>query len=83
VFRDPLYIGRRGRPPLIVWDDLQIVQMLKQGVGRRLRSVTRRLAYGSLEQAKEVVQRTQVELSRINTAYIERLNQRYAPGYRP
>jgi transposase-like protein len=74
VFRDPLYTGRRGRPPLIVWDDLQIVQVVKQRVGRRLKSISRRLAYGSLEQAEKVMQRTQVELGRINTAYIERLN---------
>jgi transposase-like protein len=74
VFRDPHYTGRRGRPPLIVWDDLQIVQVVKQRVGRRLLSITRRLAYGGQEQAEEIMHRTQVELGRINTAYIERLN---------
>jgi transposase-like protein len=74
VFRDPLYTGKRGRPRLLVWDDLHIVQVVKQRVGRRLLSISRRLAYGNLARAEEVMQRTQVELGRINTAYIERLN---------
>ena len=74
VFRDPLYTGRRGRPQLIVWDDLHIVQVVKQRVGRRLLSITRRLAHGSLMAAEDVMQRTQVQIGRINTAYIERLN---------
>lgn len=74
VFRDPLHTGKPGRPPLIVWDDLHIVQVVKQRVGRRLISISRRVAHGSLAQAEELMQRTQVELGRINTAYIERLN---------
>jgi transposase-like protein len=74
VFRDPRYTGRRGRPQLIVWDDLHIVQVVKQRVGRRLISISRQLAYGCLAQAEDVMQRTQVQLGRINTAYIERLN---------
>ena len=74
VFRDPLHTGKVGRPRLVVWDDLQIVQVVKQRVGKRLVSITRRLAHGSLVRAEEVMQQTQVELGRINTAYIERLN---------
>jgi transposase-like protein len=74
VFRDPLYTGKPGRPRLLLWDDLHIVQVVKQRVGRRLVSITRRLAHGSMARAEELMQRTQVELGRINTAYIERLN---------
>jgi hypothetical protein len=74
VFRDPLYTGKPGRPPLIVWEDLHIVQVVKQRVGRRLLSITRRLAHGSLRRAEELMQRTQLEIGCINTAYIERLN---------
>jgi transposase-like protein len=74
VFRDPQRTGKRGRPPLVVWDDLHIVQVVKQRVGRRLVSITRRVAHGSLTQAEAIMQATQVELGRINTAYIERLN---------
>jgi transposase-like protein len=74
VFRDPLYSGKRGRPRLVVWEDLHIVQVVKQRVGRRLVSITRTLAYGCMMRAEEVMQQTQVELGRINTAYVERLN---------
>jgi len=74
VFRDPLYTGKRGRPRLLVWENLHVVQVVKQRVGRRLVSITRRLAYGSLTQAEAIMHATQVELGRINTAYIERLN---------
>ena len=74
VFRDPLHTGKRGRPRLIVWEDLHIVQVVKQRAGRRLLSITRRLAHGSLARAEDLMQMTQVAVGRINTAYIERLN---------
>ena len=74
VFRDPLRSGKPGRPRLIVWEDLHIVQVVKQRVGRRLISITRRVAYGCMRRAEDLMQQTQVELGRINTAYIERLN---------
>jgi hypothetical protein len=74
VFRDPLHTGKRGRSRLVVWDDLHIVQVVKHRVGKRLVSITRRLAHGSLAQAEALMQATQVEIGRINTAYIERLN---------
>lgn len=74
VFRDPVHTGKRGRPRLVVWEDLHIVQVVKQRGGRRLLSISRRLAHGSLAKAEAILQATQVELGRINTAYIERLN---------
>ena len=74
VFRDPLHTGKRGRPRLVVWEDLQIVQVVKHRIAKRLVSITRRLAHGSLAQAEALMQATQVEIGRINTAYIERLN---------
>lgn len=74
VFRDRQPTGKRGRPPLVVWADLHIVQVVKQRVGRRLVSITRRLAHGSMTSAEGIMQATQVEVGRINTAYIERLN---------
>ena len=68
VFRDPLRTGRRGHPRLVGWDDLHIVQVVKQRAGKRLTAITRRLAYGSLTRAEAIVQATQVELGRINTS---------------
>jgi hypothetical protein len=69
VFRDPLYTGKAEPPHLLVWEDLHIVQVVKQRVGRRLVSITHRLAYGCMRRAEVVMQQTQVELCRINTAY--------------
>jgi len=74
VFRERQPTGKRGRPPLVVWQELHIVHVVKRRVGRRLVSITRRLAHGSLARAEALLQQTQVELGRINTAYIERLN---------
>jgi len=74
VFRDPVYTGQRGRPRLRVWADLHLVQVVKQRLGRRLVSSTRRLAHGRLAQAEAIMPTTQVGLGCINTAYIERLN---------
>ena len=74
VFRERQPTGKPGRPPLVVWADLHIVQVIKRRVGRRLRSITRRLAQGRLARAEALMQQTQIEIGRINTAYIERLN---------
>jgi transposase-like protein len=74
VFRDPLRTGKRGRPRLVVWADLHIVQVVKQYTGRKLTGVDRRLAYGCMRCAQTIMQATQVTLGVINTAYIERLN---------
>lgn len=74
VFRDPLRTGMRGRPRLVIWADLHIVQVVKQYTGRKLTGVDRRLAYGCMHGAQTIMQTTQVTLGVINTAYIERLN---------
>jgi transposase-like protein len=74
VFRDPQPTGKRGRPPLVVWAELHIVQVVKQYSGRRLSGVQRRLALGCMQAAEAIMQAAQVGLGVINTAYIERLN---------
>ena len=74
VFRDPVRTGQRGRPPLAVWADLHIVQVVKHYRGRRLCGVERRLAHGCMRRAAAIMHATQVGLGVINTAYIERLN---------
>ena len=74
VFRDPLRTNKPGRPRLVVWADVHIVQVVKHRVGRRLLSITRRLAHGWLARAEAIMQETQLDLGCINTAYIERLN---------
>jgi transposase-like protein len=74
VFRDPQRSGKRGRPPLVVWTDLHIVQVVKQYTKRRVTAVQRRLAHGCVQAAEAIMQASQVGLGVINTAYIERLN---------
>jgi transposase-like protein len=74
VFRDPVRTGKRGRPRLVVWPEVHIVQVIKRHAGRRLTAVERRLAHGCRRSAEALMQATQVGLGVINTAYIERLN---------
>ena len=74
VFRDPVRTGKRGRPRLVCWPDLHIVQVIKRHRGRTLTALERRLAHGCLRCAETIMQGTQVGLGVINTAYIERLN---------
>jgi len=66
VFRDPVYTGKR--PRLRVCEDLHIVQIVKQRLGQRLVSISRRLAHGGILQAEELKQRAQVEIGSSNTA---------------
>lgn len=74
VFRDPKPSGKPGRIPLVVWDDLHIVQVVKQYAKGCVVGVQRRLAFGSWRAAEVLVQATQVGLGVFNTAFIERLN---------
>ncbi len=74
VFRDPQRTGKRGRPRLVVWPEVHIVQVIKRHTGRRLTAIERRLAHGCLRCGETIMQASQVGLGVINTAYIERLN---------
>jgi transposase-like protein len=74
VFRTPIRTGRRGRPRLVAWADLHIVQVVKQYTGHRLPAVQGRLADGSMRCAEAILQASQVSMGVINTAYVERLN---------
>lgn len=74
AFFDKFYSGKVGRPPLLPWSDLHIVQVVKQHSGRRLVGVVQRLAHGSLERAYDLIAMSQTGFGKINTAYVERLN---------
>lgn len=58
TFRTPVRTGKPGRPRLVVWADLHLVQVVKQRVGRRLVSISRRLVYGSMARAEAIMQAT-------------------------
>lgn len=74
AFSDKFYSGKPGRPPLIPWPDLHIVQVVKQRQGYQLNKISRRLAHGCLNRVYDLITMSQAGLGQINTAYIERLN---------
>lgn len=74
VFRDPVRTGKRGRPPLKVWDHLHIVQVVKHRAKRRVTEVQRRVVHGCEQAVQTMIATTQGGTGLINTAYVERLN---------
>lgn len=74
AFSDKFYSGKAGRPPLLPWPDLHIVQVVKQRSGYKLSKISRRLAHGCFNRVYDLIAMSQVGLGKINTAYIERLN---------
>lgn len=83
AFRSPLprWGREKGRPRLVAWDNIQIVQVVKQRIQKRL-SIERRIVQGTTRWVERLLQHTQGG-GVINTAFIERLNatfrQRLAP----
>jgi hypothetical protein len=73
-FRSPLppWGGAKGRPKLISWPDIAIVQVIKQRVDGHL-NVTRRIVQGGEQMVRNLIRKTQGQ-GMINTAFIERLN---------
>lgn len=72
--RTPLYTGKPGRPRLLLWSELHLVQVVKQKAAGRLVSIEKRLRIGSWSLAQELLCLSQTQLGTFNTAYIERLN---------
>ena len=74
VLRTPRYTGKPGRPRLLPWPSLHLVQVVKHQASGRLLARQPRLCCGSWALAIQLVCCTQTQLGRFNTAYIERLN---------
>lgn len=72
AFRTPFKGERGGRPRLIPWQDIAIVQVVKQRQHGKL-SVDRRIVQGCANMIERLIEKTQGG-GVINTAYIERLN---------
>ena len=70
-FRSAVQSGRRGRPRLVEWAELHIVQVVKRTYGER---IERRLAFGDLFEALHLIEATQGKRGTVNTAFVERLN---------
>jgi len=72
AFRTPLPTGKLGRPRLISWQEIVIVQVVKQKTAGRF-SIQRRIVQGCQEVVDHLLQASQGG-GVINTAFIERLN---------
>ena len=70
-FRSAVLSGRPGRPRLVEWAELHIVQVVKRSYGER---IERRLAFGDLFEALQLIEETQGKRGTVNTAFVERLN---------
>ena len=55
VCRDPLYTGKVGRPRLLVWPELYLVQVVKHKAGKRLVSMSQRFCFGSWLTAQQLL----------------------------
>jgi transposase-like protein len=64
--------GEMGRPPLISWPNIAIVQVVKQRVDGQL-NISRRIVQGGETMVMSLIQKTQ-GAGGINTAFIERFN---------
>ena len=74
TFRQKVLTGRRGRPRLIPWNNLQIVQVVKSFGGKTLTPITHRIVHGSKQAVDALITFSQSASGTINTAFIERLN---------
>jgi len=72
AFRTPFRESRLGRPRLIAWPNIAIVQVVKRRQASGL-SIDRRVIQGSTQMIERLLEITQGG-GVINTAYIERLN---------
>ena len=73
AFRSPLpKYGASGRPRLVAWPDIVIVQVVKKRSAKQF-DIVRRVAQGTPAQVTGLLQLSQ-DGGVINTAYIERLN---------
>ena len=68
----PRWGGEKGRPKLVSWPNIAIVQVVKQRLDGQL-NITRRIVQGSEEMVHSLIRKTQGQ-GMINTAFIERLN---------
>jgi len=73
VFRTPVFTGKRGRPRLRKWDNVCIVQVIKQVARKRVVGVVRRIVQGTQEHVQSLLGQTQSTLQ-AHVSYIERLN---------
>ena len=73
VFRVAIPTGKRGRPPLQAWPNINIVQVIKRRVEKKL-EIERSIFQGTTDTVMSLIHQSQADTGGINTSYIERLN---------
>lgn len=73
VFRVAIPTGKRGRPPLKAWPNINIVQVIKRRVDKKL-EIERSVFQGVTDTVMSLIHQSQAGSGGINTSYIERLN---------
>lgn len=74
VFRSPMpRFGLPGRPKMVAWENIAIVQVVKSRTKADFR-IDRRVVQGCATMIQGLIDQTQGARGVINTAYIERLN---------
>lgn len=73
VFRVAIPTGKRGRPPLQAWPNINIVQVIKRRVDKKL-EIERSVFQGPVDTVMSLIHQSQAGNGGINTSYIERLN---------
>ena len=68
----PNWGSEKGRPKLVSWPNIAIVQVVKQRMDGQL-NISRRIVQGAEEMVHSLIRKTQGQ-GMINTAFIERLN---------
>lgn len=82
AFREPVRIGRHGRPRLVVEPGLLIGQVIKRYAERRVVSTSRRVLRGTAQAIGTVLEATRTGTG-MHTAYIERLNSTFRSHVAP
>jgi hypothetical protein len=68
----PHWHGAKGRPKLVSWPNIAIVQVIKRRIDGQL-NIARRIVQGGQEMVHDLILKTQGQ-GTINTAFIERIN---------
>ena len=68
TFSDKYYSGKPGRPPLIPWQDIHIVRVIKTRRGKKLKDICRSVAYGYRNRAFDLIAMSQIGSFQINSA---------------
>ena len=68
TFSDQYYSGKPRRPPLIPWQDIHLVRVIKTRRGKKLKNICRSVAYGCRNRVFDLIAMSQISSFQINSA---------------